>query len=399
MVGGWVRDALLGRDCRDFDIEIYHLGQEALLEVLSRHGRPNLVGKAFGVIHLAMKGLHLDFSFPRTENKVGSGHRGFVVETHPDLSFTEAALRRDFTVNAMGMELPSLVLVDPYQGEQDLRAGILRHVGPAFVEDSLRVLRGVQFAARFHLTGAADTVALCRTLSLHDLSRERIGEEFRKWILKGDRPSAGLRFFVDVGLPAMFPAIAPWQSSWEKLGAVLDGLVPYREELEPAPAMRLMLAGLLCASPTAVRSFLENWIPENDLLQGVSPLLEEALALHVAVPGELSTNAPRLRRSALRTGGLQLSAALASVLAQTEGPSANELFATLKRSALELGVWTQPPQPYLSGRALLGMGLKPGKILGELIKECFELQLDGNIVNEPMAIDWARNVIQERGLL
>ena len=143
LVGGWVRDALLGKPCRDYDVEVYDMAQDALVPILSKYGRTNLVGKAFGVIHLAMKGLSLDFSFPRTESKVGYGHRGFVVHTDEKLSFKEAALRRDFTINAMGMELPDLTLCDPYGGIDDLKAHILRHVGPAFAEDSLRILRGV----------------------------------------------------------------------------------------------------------------------------------------------------------------------------------------------------------------------------------------------------------------
>lgn len=117
LVGGWVRDALLGLESRDFDIEVYRLSQEELIEILSQYARPNLVGRAFGVIHLMYKTYALDFSFPRTENKIGKGHRGFLVQTHSDLSFEKAAYRRDFTINAMGMRLPDLSLEDPYDGK------------------------------------------------------------------------------------------------------------------------------------------------------------------------------------------------------------------------------------------------------------------------------------------
>src|SRR5574344_2640788 len=105
LVGGFVRDALLGRTCRDYDVEVYDITEDALLEILRRYGRPNLVGKAFGVIHLASRGLDLDFSFPRTENKIGQGHRGFLVQTHLNLSFAEAALRRDFIFLSSGKSL------------------------------------------------------------------------------------------------------------------------------------------------------------------------------------------------------------------------------------------------------------------------------------------------------
>jgi len=400
LVGGWVRDAMLGLDCRDYDIEVYHLSQDALLEVLSRHGRPNLVGKAFGVIHLAMKGLHLDFSFPRTENKVGSGHRGFLVETHPDLSFTEAALRRDFTVNAMGMELPDLQLCDPYGGERDLREGILRHVGPAFIEDSLRVLRGVQFAARFRLTACAETITLCRSLSLYDLSRERIGEEFRKWLVKGAHPAYGLRLFVQVGLPSMFPAVAPADSSWESLGRLLDALVPVRDELSPEAGMRLMLAGLLSASAQDARKFLENWIPENDLLADVPPLIIEANSLAEDGLPAAGSDPTRLRRSAVRTGGLRLSVALANAirLSRASNEMDSGFYPSMREYGLSLGIWEQAPEPMLNGKMLLSLGLKPGKMLGELIRESFDMQLEGKLSSHDDVHAWAARVIQERGL-
>lgn len=224
LVGGFVRDAMLGKASRDFDVEVYDIGQDALLKILSDFGRPNLVGKAFGVVHLASKGLDLDFSFPRTENKVGEGHRGFLVETHLHLSFAEAAMRRDFTVNAMGLSLPELELSDPYDGKGDLERHLLRHVSSAFAEDSLRVLRGVQFASRFSLSLAPETAALCRSLSLADLSSERIFEEFRKWLLKPGRPSFGLRAFIEMELSRFFPEIRPLGGSFENLGILLDNV-------------------------------------------------------------------------------------------------------------------------------------------------------------------------------
>ena len=385
-----MRDALLGLECRDYDIEVYHLNQEDLLAILSQHGRPNLVGKAFGVIHLAMRGLHLDFSFPRTENKVGQGHRGFVVQTHLDISFAQAALRRDFTVNAMGMELPHLQLIDPYGGRDDLHHRVLRHVGPAFVEDSLRVLRGVQFAARFALTPSPETVALCESLSLADLSRERIGEEFRKWLLKGATPSFGLEFFVQVGLPQMFPEITPWDGQWAARGDLLNHLVPLRDQLDSSQAMLLMLCGLLIGNDSQALSFLQAWLPENDFLKKVPALLEATHALIQWKRSSENLDLAAIRRIALRAQGIQLPMALVSAIFKVQGVGGTgQDDPALHAFALQEGVWDRAPEPYLTGRVLLELGLAPGRQLGEWIKECFELQLDGTIGDPEQAKAWA----------
>ena len=393
LVGGWVRDALLGKSCRDYDVEVYDMAQDALVPILSKYGRTNLVGKAFGVIHLAMKGLSLDFSFPRTESKVGYGHRGFVVHTDEKLSFKEAALRRDFTINAMGMELPELTLCDPYGGIDDLKSHTLRHVGPAFAEDSLRILRGVQFASRFGCTLAPSTVELCRTLSLDDLSVERLFEEFKKWLLKPGKPSLGLRAFLDIKLDEYFPEIRPYKNSWETLGIILDNMVPWRDTLPEAQAMEFAFAALLCASQETSLKFLERITNETHLLKVVPPLLKAYQELDTAIVND----APSLRRLAVKLGGLKLLALLVKCTPREfyAGSTADgECFADkLWNAASELDLIEEAPQPYLTGKMLMDLGVKPGKQMGEVIKASFELQLDGKITNADEAIAWAKSAI------
>ena len=390
LVGGWVRDALLGKSCRDYDVEVYDMAQDALVPILSKYGRTNLVGKAFGVIHLAMKGLSLDFSFPRTESKVGYGHRGFVVHTDEKLSFKEAALRRDFTINAMGMELPELTLCDPYGGIDDLKSHTLRHVGPAFAEDSLRILRGVQFASRFGCTLAPSTVELCRTLSLDDLSVERLFEEFKKWLLKPGKPSLGLKAFLDIKLDEYFPEIHPYKNSWETLGIILDNMVPLRDTLSEAQAMEFAFAALLCASQETSLKFLERITNETHLLKIVPPLLKAYQELDTAIVND----APALRRLAVKLGGLKLLGLLVKCTPREfyAGSTADgECFADkLWTAASELDLIEEAPQPYLMGKMLMDMGMKPGKQMGEIIKQSFELQLDGEIKNAEEAIAWAK---------
>jgi tRNA nucleotidyltransferase (CCA-adding enzyme) len=394
LVGGWVRDALLGKSCRDYDVEVYDMAQDALVPILSKYGRTNLVGKAFGVIHLAMKGLSLDFSFPRTESKVGYGHRGFVVHTDEKLNFKEAALRRDFTINAMGMELPELTLCDPYGGIDDLKTHTLRHVGPAFAEDSLRILRGVQFASRFGCTLAPSTVELCRTLSLDDLSVERLFEEFKKWLLKPGKPSLGLKAFLDIKLDEYFPEIHPFKNSWETLGTILDNMAPLRDSsgLPEARVMEFAFAALLCGSAETALKFLERITNETHLLKVVPLLLKAYQELDTAIVND----APSLRRLAVKLDGLKL---LCLLVRCTPGEffadsAEGENFAEkLWNAASELNLMDAAPQPYLMGKMLMDMGVKPGKQMGEIIKKSFELQLDGKINNAEEAVAWAKSCL------
>lgn len=418
LVGGWVRDALLGKNCRDYDVEVYDLAQDELVPILKNYGKTNLVGKAFGVIHLAMKGLSLDFSFPRTESKVGYGHRGFVVHTDEKLSFKEAALRRDFTINAMGMELPELTLCDPYGGIEDLKKSVLRHVGPAFVEDSLRILRGVQFASRFALSLAPETIELCRTLSLEDLSIERLFEEFKKWLLKPGKPSLGLKAFLDIGLDGFFPEVVPFCGSWENLGNLLDNMAELRtSELQKDSAAlsedecsELAFAALLAGNAVGTENRCTEGLHNRSVdLGGVSETVEKFLAritneIHLVrkVPEILSCygnlnfenvpSLPEMRRMAVRLGGLKLLCLLleSTPASMLKTPDFAEKFTA---EAQRISVYEKAPEPFLTGKLLMELGVRPGKQMGEIIKESFELQLDEKLTSVDESMAWAREKV------
>src|SRR5437868_6513039 len=146
LVGGCVRDELMGIEHKDWDLEVYGVPPEKLREILDSFGEVNVVGEAFTVYKL---GSDLDVSLPRRERKVGKGHRGFIVEGDPDMSFEEACRRRDFTINAILKDAATDEIVDPFNGRDDIKKGVLRMVSAdTFGEDSLRVLRAAQFAAR-----------------------------------------------------------------------------------------------------------------------------------------------------------------------------------------------------------------------------------------------------------
>ena len=206
LVGGCVRDALMSKsEVKDFDIEVFGLSPEVLRKVLERRFKLDLVGLSFGV--LKIHGHDIDVSLPRRESKQGTGHRGFLIDSDPMMSVKEAAARRDFTVNAIYRDPLTGEYEDPWGGRADLEDGVLRHVSEKFADDPLRVLRGVQFIARFGLRPDPSTVGICRRMSIENLPPERLMEELRKFLLKGVRMSKGMDFLRQTGWVCYFPEL------------------------------------------------------------------------------------------------------------------------------------------------------------------------------------------------
>ena len=170
-VGGFVRDRLLDEVSKDLDLEVFGIPEAELLPLLASIGRVDAVGQAFAVYKLGA----IDVALPRRESKTGRGHTAFAVTGDPFMSAAEAARRRDFTINAISWDPLSDEYVDPVGGRADLEQRVLRVVDPErFADDSLRVLRALQLAARFELEATAETIALCRSLPLDDLPPERV---------------------------------------------------------------------------------------------------------------------------------------------------------------------------------------------------------------------------------
>src|SRR5690242_3569870 len=205
VVGGWVRDRLLNLPSTNLDIEVFGVPADHLRTLIERFGRVEAVGESFQVYKVG----GIDVSLPRRDSKAGRGHRGFVVTGDPDMSIEEAARRRDFTVNAISWDPLTGEYFDPFNGRADLKAQLLRAVDPeTFRDDSLRVLRAIQFAARFEFTLDEGTRALCRGIPLDDLPCERIWGEIEKLLLQARRPSIGLALAMDLGVvDRLFPEL------------------------------------------------------------------------------------------------------------------------------------------------------------------------------------------------
>lgn len=202
MVGGSVRDRVLGRTPKDYDLEVYGLSAERVEEIVRGFGDVADVGKAFAVLKLVVDGVDIDVALPRREVKTGEGHKGFSVEADPQLDPRDAARRRDFTMNAIAEDPLTGEIVDPFGGLQDLERRVLRIVDErTFSEDPLRVLRAMQLIARFQLTVDAESFALMQRMapSLREISPERVGHEWRKLLLESEKPSLGLDFGMQVG--------------------------------------------------------------------------------------------------------------------------------------------------------------------------------------------------------
>lgn len=179
LVGGSVRDELLNKDIVDYDIEVFNLKEEELEQTLSDFGTILKIGKSFAIYSLAHH--NIDIALPRKEKKIGSSHRDFLIEADPYLSYKEASMRRDFTMNALMKDILSGEILDYHGGIQDIENKIIRHINDKrFIEDPLRVFRACRFKASLDFEIAKETLKLCSEIDIQSLSRERVKEELDK---------------------------------------------------------------------------------------------------------------------------------------------------------------------------------------------------------------------------
>jgi tRNA nucleotidyltransferase (CCA-adding enzyme) len=400
LVGGWVRDALLGTPSVDFDIEVHRLAPEKLEQLLRRFGRVSSVGKSFGILLMRIEGHQIDFALPRSEKKTGAGHRNFSVTTEPEMGFEIASSRRDFTINSMGLRLPSMELCDPHSGLKDLEERRLRHIGPAFGEDPLRPLRGAQFAARFHLTIAPETLELCSQQDLSELSPERIDEEFRKLLLKPDTPSIGLLAIRQMELLRFFPELNLPEGEFNTLCKLCDGAARERVQLpSSAESLLLMYTALLLPLQAQKRiSLVERLTRDRKIIEKAPALaaagetLLQLEPLSKRTPLAQSERLPWVRRLSLAMSFPMAEALLKAQLFALEIPDEKGV-ALLHNLAEEAGVLEEPPRPWVQGRDLMQLGMKPSPQMGALVKELFEQQLDGCFSSPEEAMEWARKKI------
>jgi len=444
LVGGCVRDELMGIPGKDWDLEVYHVDPDTLRSILDSFAEANemsldAVGESFAVYRL---GSHLDVSIPRRERKSGKGHRGFVVEGDPDMSFEEACSRRDFTVNAILKDPLTGEIFDPFNGREDIERKVLRHVSDAtFAEDSLRVLRAAQFAARLEFDIAPETVETCKSIDVTDLPKERIWGEIEKMLLKATSPSIGLEWLYKLGVvDQLFPELAalvgvPQEPEWHPEGdvdvhtmMVVDEARKLIDELDYPRQVAVML-GALChdlGKPPTTESVDGRTRSRGHDEAGVPPTISllDTLGIHTLQGFDVREQVIELVRYHLKPGEFYK--------VQSKNPVGDGAFRRLARKVepdllyrvakadslgrnpawlpedkwfdsaaqewfiervRELSIEKKAPEPILMGRHLLELGLSPGPNFGRVLDAVYELQLDGKVTSLDDAVDEARSLL------
>jgi tRNA nucleotidyltransferase (CCA-adding enzyme) len=426
VVGGFVRDRLLGRPSKDLDLEVFGVPETDLPSMLGTIGRVEPVGRAFPVYKLGP----IDVALPRRESKSGRGHTAFTVEGDPSMSFAEAARRRDFTMNAISWDPLTDEYVDPCGGRGDLEQRRLRVVDPAtFGDDSLRVLRALQFAARFEATLDDQAAAICRAIPLDDLPAERLWGEFEKLLLVAARPSIGFALARTLGvveqiLPEMVPLYdCPQDAEWHPEGDVWTHTLMVIDEARhrngdlDRPRLAVIMLSAVChdlGKPATTAMIDGRWRSPGHEAAGVEPATRLLARFNVHsldgfdVRGQvLAITAEHLRPSAfhkakdtVRDGAFRRLAARvdlellvrfgrADCHGRTGAFDCSAMDWFLER-ARALGVEHEAPKPMLLGRHLLALGVPPGPRMGEILRAVYERQLDGTVTTLDEAMAAAR---------
>jgi tRNA nucleotidyltransferase (CCA-adding enzyme) len=423
LVGGCVRDLVMQIAPKDWDLEAYGLQPTKLREVLDQFGDVNVVGEAFSVYKLDHE---IDVSIPRRDRKSGKGHRGFIIEGDPDMDPNEASKRRDFTINAIMKDPLTDEIIDPHEGRVDLANKLLRAVSAeTFSEDSLRVLRAAQFAARFDLTIDPATEALCRNIDLTDLPAERVWGEIEKLLLKASRPSVGFEFLRQVGaIEQLFPEIkamidVPQDPEWHPEGEVfrhtmlvVDRARELIDELPYAKQVTVMLAALAhdFGKPATTEFIDGRWRSRGHEEAGVAPAESflDRLNVHsldgydvrsqvIAIvrdhlkPGEFYKKRDEVGDGAFRRLARKCEPDLLYRVARADSLGRNDENVPREKwydaapqewfiaRVRELNIEERAPAPLLMGRHLVELGLPPGPKIGEITQSVYEMQLDNRV--------------------
>lgn len=360
-VGGYVRDLLLEKDSKDIDVEIHKITPKQLKEVLSKYGEVDEVGASFGI--LMLKGYDIDFSMPRTERKVGEGHKGFDVDIDPFMGVVRACKRRDFTINALIQNILTGEIIDCFNGVNDLNNKVITHVDDnSFIEDPLRVFRACQFASRFDFKINQDTMKLCSQIDISSLPKERVLKEFEKAVLKSSKPSV---FFLSL---KEMDKLKPFFSELDKLSNKYFKEAMYRIDTLDIKSMETVLTVLGCFVDD-IDDLLLTITNETNLIKNVKDNINILNQIHSNLD---MSDIRDIAYQSLRNKNI----IKVLIKNMTDYNSYKEF-----EKFFDIAV-IQVEKPLITSKDLFELGYKPGKEFGDKLKECMQLQINGYNKNE-----------------
>lgn len=383
LVGGIVRDCFLGQKGSDLDFEVYHVSFDELQNILSEFGPVSFVGKSFGVLRLHT--LDADWSIPRKDS-VGRKPK---VELCPNMSFKEAFKRRDLTVNAMGIDVRTLELIDPYGGLQDLLDKRLRAPDQEFFkQDPLRLFRVMQFTARLHMQPDAELNNVCKDIDISMVSKERIDEEFKKLFLKSDQPSIGLYWLQKI---ERFEQVFPEMSLKESVMKALDCFAEKQVGSSYIKLSTMWALFVRCVNSLDVntidiskpaskqdlhmfKSVVKKYVHAHDVVDLAAMIAWYVHYISFVVQEDMASWYKWLAHWLGKNCNLATLALAGSCLCE------ESIIEQFTKRALDIGVLKKEEKPLLSGKDLLH--LAQGKELGILVQRAYALQLDLGITNK-----------------
>jgi len=445
IVGGSVRDAILGIEPKDIDIEVYGISYEKLKEVLQIYGSVNLVGKAFGVIKFnpvnVDNGTDYDFSIPRKENKVGVKHQDFEITFDENMTIEQAAARRDFTFNSIAYDPLTFEVYDYYGGLYDIDNKIMRHTSDKFSEDVLRILRGMQFQARFGFELHPDTAAIMREMvrsgEIEKLPKERVFEEWMKWAEKGTKHDLIFNFLRESSLINCYRELEALKETiqdhiYHPEGDVeihtslclahMDKVIE-RENIVGKEKVILVMSILLhdIAKPYVTEEKFKRGrmvitsegheelggdmclviLPElgfhEELVTPISRLVENHLAgVNIASIKKESSRHKSVKKLSRKLFPATIKQLLYVMESDTNGRGGSEHVVPIGAKELlevaeEIHVVEKQYEYMLMGRHLIEAGLKPSEKFGTILKASYEAQENGEFSDVEGAKEWLKN--------
>ncbi len=397
IVGGFVRDAFLKIDSKDIDIEIYNISSFDILEkILKEFGNVNSVGKSFGVCKLNINDLELDFTLPRLDNKLSSGHKGFDVKIKPDLNFKNAASRRDFTINSIGYDIINKKILDPFNGVKDLKNKVLKAVDKnSFTQDPLRVLRAVQFCARFNLKMNKKLFTLCKKMIVKDmlseLSKERIFEEIKKLLLKSKKPSIGFKLLKKIDALKYFPELKNIKKqNWIHTLLTLNKMTEFFTSNKKTNL--ILMLSLICINFknnndfSQTKKFIQRLTNEKELLNHILTLVKNYPILKDISLKEI--NNPLLYKLAIKVNIEEMLLLNKIDFLVKNNANSYEIGDFVKSRAKKLDILNKKTPPFLQGRDILKYKISPSIEFSIILKKTYEAQINEEINSQAEAKIW-----------